>query len=243
MNMDIVNPSIETPLYQQIYEILFAKINSGEFRTGDRIPSEDELCSIYNVSRVTVRNSIKRLVEEGALVKKQGKGTFVASPVVVESTSAQGSFTRSCLQMGWTPSTRLISRKMLIPGAEIAKVLELSEDQRVICIKRARIANGIPVIFEVDYFKDTYKFPMENDMEQTPILELLRNEGLMRGKHGYIDTIDVRFATKEQSDWLDCNTGTPLLGVRQVVFGIPHAVLYYNEQYIKSEVYKYVIQN
>ncbi len=64
-------------LYVQIYSILIEKIESGEWPPGTQIPTEDELCRIYDVSKVTVREAIQELVREGYLKRQQGKGTFV----------------------------------------------------------------------------------------------------------------------------------------------------------------------
>lgn len=64
-------------LYVQIYSIILGKIDSGAWLAGTQIPSEDELCRIYDVSKVTVREAIQELVREGYLKRQQGKGTFV----------------------------------------------------------------------------------------------------------------------------------------------------------------------
>ena len=64
-------------LYVQIYSIILEKIESGEWPLGTQIPSEDELCRIYDVSKVTVREAIQELAREGYLKRQQGKGTFV----------------------------------------------------------------------------------------------------------------------------------------------------------------------
>lgn len=64
-------------LYVQVYTIFLKKIESGEWADGSQIPSEDELCRIYDVSKVTVREAIQELVREGYLRRQQGRGTFV----------------------------------------------------------------------------------------------------------------------------------------------------------------------
>jgi len=64
-------------LYVQMYEIFLEKIISGEWHDGIKIPPEDELCRMYDVSKITVREAIQELVREGYLIRQQGKGTFV----------------------------------------------------------------------------------------------------------------------------------------------------------------------
>ena len=103
--MKLLNSDIAIPLYQQLYDLLLDQIRSGVYPPGSKIPSEEELCKTYDLSRVTVRNALGRLVDDNILVKRHGKGTFVATPVFTESAYANGSFTKSCEQMGATPST------------------------------------------------------------------------------------------------------------------------------------------
>ena len=70
--------SSQEPLYLQVIEDIRRDIASGLYRAGEKIPSELELGDIYRVSRITVRNAVKVLEKEGLLIKRQGKGTFVA---------------------------------------------------------------------------------------------------------------------------------------------------------------------
>ena len=74
-----VNPDSMTPMYKQIIDILSRKMDEGELKPGDRIPSEAELMQTYHVSRITVRSAINELEEDGMVVRSRGKGTFVAS--------------------------------------------------------------------------------------------------------------------------------------------------------------------
>lgn len=68
---------LPTPLYAQIKQILLDRIQAGEWQTGNSIPTETELCSAFNVSRITVRCAMKELVTEGYLERTSGRGTFV----------------------------------------------------------------------------------------------------------------------------------------------------------------------
>jgi GntR family transcriptional regulator len=77
MRIETVDRGSKEKLYVQVYAIFLKKIESGEWRDGLQIPSEDELCRMYDVSKVTVREAIHELVREGYLKRQQGKGTFV----------------------------------------------------------------------------------------------------------------------------------------------------------------------
>lgn len=228
-----------TPLYQQIYDILCQKIEKGEYKPGGRIPSEDKLCETYHVSRVTVRGALKKMVDDGILIKKHGKGTFVSQPIFHESTSAQGSFTKSCEQMGAVPTTKLISREIKKAETCVCKDLDIPEESDVIFVTRIRMVDEIPAIFEIDYFSSEHSYIMEADVETVTLRETIHKNSNMEIKH-YVDTFDVRLSDKLQGEWLKCPANTPLLCVHQVVYAQGNKVLYFNEQYIRSDIYKYV---
>jgi DNA-binding GntR family transcriptional regulator len=81
MRIETVDRGSKEKLYVQVYAIFLKKIESGEWRDGLQIPPEDELCRMYNVSKVTVREAIHELVREGYLKRQQGKGTFVTCAI------------------------------------------------------------------------------------------------------------------------------------------------------------------
>ena len=226
------------PLYEQVYSALCRDIDLGIYKSGEQIPAEGYLCEKFHVSRVTVRKALQKMVDKKILVKRHGIGTFVSSPFV-ESTLAQNSFTRSCEQMNAVPSTKVISVEQEKAACWLAEQLGVKENAKVICVKRVRMANEIPVIFEKDYFSEEHEYILNVDMENVPVREsIVKNTGYEVQR--YQDTFDVHFADKEEGEWLLCPAHTALLGVSQFVYGENDKVLYYNEQYIRSDIYKYV---
>jgi GntR family transcriptional regulator len=228
------------PLYRQFYDTIRTQIDSGEYRPGDRIPSELELCARHKLSRVTVRSAIQRLVDDSILVKLHGKGTFVAMPVFIESVGARGSFTESCLMMNSAPSTRLISREIASPARDIAERLGVDASGQIILIKRLRLVDGLAVIFEADYFRMEYDFLMQENLENASLLNLLYRRTGAAPKN-FDDLFDVVNADKEQALHLGCPHGRPLLRVLQTVRSAKAGVVYFNEQFIRSDRYKYAV--
>lgn len=229
------------PLYQQIYDILYAQIKGGIYRPGERLPSENRLCEEYHISRVTLRAALNKMAEEKILIKKHGKGTFVYSPAFFESANASGSFTKSCEQMKVKPSTQIISSELLDAGETVAAALAIPTGSQVICIKRVRMIDSVPVIYEVDYFTQEHMYIMVAHIDKQSIRKVIKeNSGLEIKK--YVDTFEVKFADKAQAKWLLCPIHTALLGVSQVVFADQGQIIYYNEQFIRSDIYKYVTQ-
>lgn len=240
--MENLKTNSEVPLYQQLYDKIRGLIETGEYRTGDKIPSEGKLSEIYGISRITVRNSLQQLVNDNYLVKKHGKGTFVSQPAHVESMASGNSFTKSCLQMNAVPSTKVISISVQPAGKEEASALGVNLDDKVICIKRIRLVNDTPAIFEIDFFNLDFSFLLSADLEHTPIQETIyKKTGILSYKEE--DIFEVKFATKEHGMHLDCVVGYPLLKVSQKVIMENEKILYYNEQYIFSERYKFAMRS
>lgn len=230
------------PLYQQLHETILKKVESGEYGPGDRIPSEQQLSEMYGVSRITVRNALKRLVDEDILVKKHGKGTFVTMPEYVESLFAGGSFTESCLQISAVPGTHIIASEKITADAELASHLEMTEGSQAICLTRLRIVDGLPAIFEKDYFQPRFDFLMQIDLQDKSILDVIRKYTGMQLKE-FADVFDVCNATDFQAHQLDCAPGTPLLYIKQTVYAEKRRLMYFNKQYIRTDRYKYAVRS
>lgn len=231
-----------TPLYQQLYDTLSEQINAGKYQAGDKIPSEDQLSKMFKVSRITVRSALKHLVDDNVLIKKKGKGTFVAIPVRVESMSAGNSFTKSCIQINAVPSTKMISMSKQQADRKIERIFGIEPNEFVICMKRLRLIDGVAAIFEIDYFTKDFDFLIQEDFNGELLMEFIRKNTGIRAASTE-DTYEVRHASKEHAEHLDCKVGTPLLQVSQTVFRENGKKLYYDEQYIRSDRYKYAMRS
>lgn len=113
------------------------------------MPSERDLAEQFEVSRMTLRQAITLLVEEGVLERRMGSGTFVASTRVQEKMRGTTSFTEIIKSQGKTPSSQLISYRRTLPSKEEVEKLEIEKTENVIRMERVRYANHIPVVYEV----------------------------------------------------------------------------------------------
>ena len=120
----------DIPLYSQLVGIIKQNISSGKLGVGDLLPSESELCRAMGISRNTVRQAIGELEEEGLVVRKRGKGTFVADP------NARGkyvrySFTTEISSVGKIPSSTMVDFGIVVPPAEVSRKMQLEEGAMV----------------------------------------------------------------------------------------------------------------
>lgn len=140
-------PPTFSPLYQQIKALITQSLQSGEWKPGELIPSEVELANRFKVSQGTVRKAIDELAAENLVMRRQGKGTFVASH---HEARAHFRFLRLMPDEGVPhyPENKIIDVKRLRAPAEVARLLDLKAGDAVIFVKRIQIFDGVPIILE-----------------------------------------------------------------------------------------------
>ncbi|MBO4854496.1 MAG: GntR family transcriptional regulator [Oscillospiraceae bacterium] len=169
----------DIPLYTQLVGIIKHNIASGALRVGELLPSESELCRALDVSRNTVRQAIGELENEGLVVRKRGKGTFVADP----NTTRRGvpySFTTEISSMGKSPSSTLVDFTVMTPQHDICDMMGLRQGAKVYRFTRIRKVDGEPLILETSYYPQ-YIYPhLTRDMVEThSFYSLLYHVGIM----------------------------------------------------------------
>jgi GntR family transcriptional regulator len=149
-----VEPSAEvgaapafSPLYQQIKALLVRSLQGSEWKPGEAIPSELELAARFKVSQGTVRKAIDELAAEGLLVRRQGKGTFVATHA---EQTVQYRFLRLTPDEGATAPVerRVLDCRRLRAPAEVARALELKSGEAAVLVRRLLSAQGRPVVLD-----------------------------------------------------------------------------------------------
>ena len=140
-------PSFQ-PLYLQIKDLLVQGLASGAWPPGEAIPSELELAGRYRVSQGTVRKAIDALAADNLVVRRQGKGTFVATHT--EEAQSRFRFLRVVPDDGHDeyPGSRVVDLKRGKAGAEIARLLKLKPGDAVFLIKRLLEWGGAPVVLD-----------------------------------------------------------------------------------------------
>ena len=139
------------PIYIQIEEQLKQQIQQGDFPIGTTIPSERELTERFDVSRMTVRQAITNLVNDGLLYREKGRGTFVASPKVEQPLNGLTSFTEDMMARGMVPSSKMINFEILEPESDISAALQLAQGDEVYFVERIRFADDKPMAIERTY--------------------------------------------------------------------------------------------
>lgn len=139
------------PQYKRLYEILRKHISEGVYKEGDLLPSENELCQLYLLTRPTVRQALGTLAGEGYIIKHQGKGSIVHHPVkeigilsVSGTTTAVGE--RKLI-------TKIIVKPVLIkwPDSFMFPLNDLEKESGCIYMERVRFLEDIPIFYDISF--------------------------------------------------------------------------------------------
>ena len=233
-----LNKGSSVALYQQLVDEIKSMISTGKLNEGDRIMTEGELSSSFDVSRITVRKAIEILVEEGILVKKQGIGTFVASKKLTRNMGVFMGFTQNCEANGQKPGTRLLSASLADPAGSDEKTLGLAENDKVIVIRRLRYIDDIPVILEENHFSQKYAFLLGENLERS-LYAILNEHGIQT--FGGKRRVSVCYATGEEAELLRIEENSAMLFMKDVCMNPQGEVIHSCKSLICPERYELVI--
>ncbi|MGA2642271.1 MAG: GntR family transcriptional regulator [Spirochaetia bacterium] len=213
------------PLYYQIIRIVERKIVEGSLRAGDQLPTEQELCDQYKVSRTTVRQALLQLVNDGVLYRKQGKGTFVAKPKLLRSITNLYSFSASMEEIGVVPSSRVMEQNRVSAPHNVIDKLELGDSNNdVIRITRLRLANGDPLMIETSYVP--YRLAprlVEEDLAHGSLYSILSSSYRLHVTDAE-ETYESIVLKAEEAELLQCTPFSPGFFIERLAFleaGIP----------------------
>lgn len=142
-----------TPLYLQLKDILVSQIVDGRLKSGDALPSERQLCEEFNLSRTTVREALRELIQVGMIRTVPGRGAFVAPPRpdLAIKVSLAG-FTGDVRRQGMTPSSRLLSAGLITsPVPALVEEMGLQPGDELVRIERLRLVNDAPLALHTAY--------------------------------------------------------------------------------------------
>ena len=228
----------QNPLYQQLMRRLQNDVVAGVYPAGGRIPSEQVLCDTYGVSRVTVRKAMLDLVQEGLLVRKQGKGTFVADARLTRDLQHITSFSDACAGQGRAAATRVVELKRELARAEDVERLQVPEGSEVLELCRLRLCDDEPVMLEYNRFSAEHAF-LEREPLTGSLYDLLRAHGLIPTRA--IHDISLGHATPTVSRHLGTATGEALMLLDETVFDQHNRPLHLSRQWIRGDKFTFRI--
>jgi GntR family transcriptional regulator len=202
------------PQYRQIEQALRERIAT--LLPGARLPSDAELCAEFGVSRMTARNAMQRLAEDGLITRKPGRGSFVAEPLAHRRANRLMTFTQEMRRGGRVPSSRVLTRVIRPSSPAEAESLGTPPGQPVVHLRRLRLADDKPIALEstvlIGLCADAV---MTADLANGSLHETLGRAGIVL--RGGTSTIGAAAATPDDARLLDVRIGDPLLVERRVI--------------------------
>lgn len=126
-------------------------IIEGEFPQGSKLPNEEQLRERFAVSRITLREAVRGLIEDGYVVRRQGSGTYVTrGPALRNSLDSNFSYTEYLESTGIRTSKEILDARLILADDELAGELDVESATEVVEIRRVRIADRRPAIFSID---------------------------------------------------------------------------------------------
>ena len=171
-----IDKTIPIPLYFQLKEILLGYLE--DLKDGDIIPTEVELCEHFDISRPTVRQAINELVNEGHIVRRKGKGSFVSRQKIKQDfLVVLESFNTEMQEKGLKHETKILSKKIRGASSRAAEVFGLEKGDDLVFISRLRSINNEPIVL-VNTWLPAGRFSsiIDYDLESNSLYDLMEHE-------------------------------------------------------------------
>lgn len=236
----VLDEKSHVSLYYQVKQIIIKNIKNGEWPVNSKIPTELELCKMFGVSRITVRQALAQLEKEGFLYRKQGKGTFVTTPKLEQRLSRFYSFSEEIKKMGLEPSTIVIDFSLIQANEDISSRLNIKPESLVFAIKRLRLADNEPFAIEISYIPhDIASGITRKEIEENGLYATLRDNYGIVPKQA-VESFEAVLMGNEEAKYLKAGSKAPALRLERSTYANSKLVEYC-VSIIRGDKYKYKI--
>ncbi|MGO2083072.1 GntR family transcriptional regulator [Vagococcus sp.] len=229
------------PLYIKIASDLKFKINSGEWKVNEQLPTEENLCAIYDVSRITVRKAFDELVNEGYIYKKRAIGTFVANrqPERIEHKDKIRSFTQEMNDIGRAVKTLKASISVIEASPKISNFLNVPVGSKVMNLQRVFGTEGAPFVFFDTYFTWHTEFSTDDKDYYGSFYTYLGQFGIQMGlTKEYLEAVLPNDTLMRE---LPITENSPMLKRVRMAQHLPNDFLEYSECFYIGNEYRYYV--
>lgn len=221
---------MKEPIYKQIEKHLKDLINSGKIKAGEMLPSENQICEEFNVTRMTVRSAYNNLVKEGYITRKRGIGSIVLGNRISDNIGTMKSYTDEMISKGFNITTTLKGLSIIEANEYIKEQLNLDIGENLWEVRRVRYAEGEPVSYMITYMP-VKMFPNLKKENCNSLYKYIKESG-----HSIASarrSVEAVIANEELMELLELDCEAPLLHIEQV------AVLESGEFFEYSHTYHY----
>lgn len=229
-------------LHAYIKEELLNRIKANEFKKGEKIPTEFDLCKDFNVSRTTVRTALNQLTVEGYLVRKQGKGTFVADPKVKQTLShTMNRYSDQVAVQGKKAEITLINLEVIPATERLLQSLDVTINDPIQRIERIRKANGDITQYEIAYVPWNVAPGITKEHAETSLYAAMKNDFNVHIAKT-TENMEITLADELTSAHLDCEQGLPCFYIETVAENEQEKKIEFSRSYFRGDKTNFMIE-
>jgi len=236
-----LDKTIPIPLYYQLIEVIQNYIN--EHDDSFPIPTENDLCKIYEISRPTVRQAINELVTEGLIVREKGRGSFINKKKIPQDFLLNIiSFNDEMQSKGLKPDTKVLAFCSRKPTPEVMKNLRIKSTDSTYFLSRLRSINGEPIVLVNTYLPSSLtKGILRKNMEKESLYHIIEHD------FGYkilrtLRTLEIRKAGKYEASLLNMKEGDPIHFIQTIAFIENDTPIEFSTAYYSGERNKFTVE-
>ena len=240
--MATINKDLPIPLYHQLKCALMASIDSGQWQSGEQLPTEDKLAENFGVSKITVRQALHDLVDLGYVRRERGRGTFVSKPKFDQGPRELMSFTQEMQRHHLTAGSRVIDCSTQEADQRVAEALQLRPGDPVFVLKRLRVADGEPMGIQTAHIPQAMVPGLTADsLENISLYEIIQiRYGLQPAKAR--ETYFAIPAEAATAELLDIPTGWPVFSVERVTYLPTGKPFEYVQSMMRGDRYNIILE-
>ncbi|CAG2129888.1 GntR family transcriptional regulator [Ralstonia mannitolilytica] len=227
------------PLYERIKGALREGIVSGLYAPASLLPSEAALGAQFGASRITVRQALADLQNEGLIYRRHGKGTFVSQPKAFQNVTALQGFAEAMSAQGHAIRNRVLKLQTVPAPADVAQALRLAPGAPVTELHRVRLLDQAPVSLEVTWLPEALgRIVARADLVTRDVFLVLEQDAGVALGHATL-AIDAALADHATACALDTGAGAPLLRVERLTHDAHGTPIDYERLSFRGDAFQY----
>ncbi len=226
--------------YVSIKKSLIEYIRNNNLKVGDKLPTENEMAEILGVGRLTLREVLKVLREEGLIYTIHGIGTFISGSFdrINDTIDINLGISEMIASAGFKPGVKLFEKKLVTATKEIADALKIPEKSDVFVCRRVRTADDKPIVYSIDYFAPRLVPPfLSKNNENISLYEFIEVDMGIQIGNSLAEIVPVN-CLSDLAEKLEYKLGNPLLLIKQITYDQKGEPLFFTEEYFRPDCFK-----
>lgn len=238
---NMIDKKSPIPIYFQLVEKIQKEIEQGSLKPGDVLPSERELADTYDISRMTVRQAITKLVNDGYVHRKKGTGTFVNESKIDQPLQGLTSFTEDMRERGFIPGNRMLSFQVIEATEYIAAKLGITAGDQIYEIERIRLADDEPMALETTWLPCELITGLTEEVIDNSLYNYIENKlGFSIGTASQV--IESSIVNEREMGLLSLPKGAPILLIERMTFLADGRPFEFVKSRYRADRYRFRIQ-